>query len=100
MQIFFLRILWHWIFNENIRDSGNYQQKMMQVFLEKLQTQRKQRFQNSNTQQMKKHTANLVIHQKNRKDVLNSFPNYSEATITYHRFQMTERKRRNVVFIW
>lgn len=52
------------------------------------------------TQQMKKHTANLVIHQKNRKDVLNSFPNYSEATITYHRFQMTERKRRNVVFIW
>lgn len=48
-----------------------------------------------------KHAANESdsLH-KNRKDVLNSFPNYSEATITYHRFQMTERKRRNVVFIW
>lgn len=33
MQIFFLRILWHWIFNENIRDSGNYQQKWCKYFL-------------------------------------------------------------------
>lgn len=53
MQIFFLRILWHWIFNENIRDSGNYQQNWCKYFLKKSQTQRKQRFQNSNTQQMK-----------------------------------------------